>query len=210
MSTATRKLQFEFGRRHNGILMTRDEFDAIDDYDENYRYELINGVLIVNPMPSVFELDPNEELGHWLRNYAEQHPGILNKTVFEVYINTAIGRRRADRVIWTGFEEGPDPENDVPTIVVEFVSRRKRDQVRDYIDKRDEYLAIGVAEYWVINRFQGTMTIFRRTADGVEEHVVADREVYKTALLPGFELPLGKLLAVCDTWKKTTKKISKQ
>jgi len=185
--------------------MTPEEFDAIDDYDENYRYELINGVLIVNPMPSVFERGPNEELGHWLRSYWELHPGILDNTVFEQYINTAIGRRRADRAIWAGLGRLPDSEVDVPTIVIEFVSRRKRDQMRDYIDKRDEYLAIGVAEYWVIDRFKGTMTIFRRAADGVEEQTISDREVYKTALLPGFELPLGKLLAVCDTWKKTKK-----
>jgi Uma2 family endonuclease len=205
MSTATRKLQFEFGRRHNGILMTPEEFDAIDDYDENYRYELINGVLIVNPMPSVFERDPNEELGYWLRYYHDQHPGSLDKTVFEEYINTAVGRRRADRVIWAGLGRGPDPENDVPTIVVEFVSRRKRDQMRDYIDKRDEYLEIGVTEYWVIDRFKVTLTVFRRATEGIEEQIISDREVYKTSLLPGFELPLGKLLAVCDTWKKKTK-----
>ena len=205
MRAASKRLRFEIGRRHNGILMTLEEFDAIEDYDDNYRYELINGVLIVNPMPSVFERDPNEELGHWLRHYQDQHPGILDKTVFEEYINTAVGRRRADRVIWAGLGRGPDPEDDVPTIVVEFVSRRKRDQMRDYIDKRDEYLEIGVAEYWVIDRFKGTLTIFRRGVDGFEEHSVSDREVYKPSLLPGFELPVGKLLAVCDTWKKKTK-----
>jgi Uma2 family endonuclease len=185
--------------------MTPEEFDAIEDYDENYRYELINGVLIVNPMPSVFERDPNEELGHWLRNYQEQHPDYLDKTIFEQYINTAIGRRRADRAIWAGLKRAPDPELDVPTIVVEFVSRRKRDQERDYIDKRGEYMAIGVAEYWVIDRFKGTLTVFRRGDDGIDGHVFSDREVYKPSLLPGFELPLGKLLAICDSWKKTTK-----
>src|SRR5579872_1304667 len=95
-ATSKRRLHFEIGRRHNGILMTPEEFDAIDDYDDNYRYELINGVLIVNPMPSVFERDPNEELGYWLRRYSDQHPGHLNKTIFEEYINTAVGRRRAD------------------------------------------------------------------------------------------------------------------
>ena len=205
MSTAIRKLQYGIGRGHNGILMTPEEFDAIDDYDDNYRYELINGVLIVNPMPSVFERDPNEELGHWLRSYSDQHPGHLNKTIFEEYIKTAFGRRKADRVIWAGLGRGPDPEFDVPTIVVEFVSRRKRDQLRDYVDKRGEYLAIGVAEYWVINRFNGTLTVFRRSADGFDEQTVSNREVYKTALLPGFELPLAKLLAVGDSWKKTPK-----
>jgi Uma2 family endonuclease len=209
-ATSKRRLHFEIGRRHNGILMTPEEFDAIDDYDDNYRYELINGVLVVNPMPSVFERDPNEELGYWLRYYSDQHPGVLNKTVFEEYINTRVGRRRADRVIWAGLEENPDPEEDVPTIVVEFVSRRKRDQIRDYIDKRDEYLEIGVAEYWIVNRFQGTMTVFRRAGGGIEEHVVSNQDIYTTALLPGFELPLGKLLALCDSWPKKKTKAKKK
>src|SRR5262249_52697151 len=57
-----------------GTLMTPEEFDAVEDYDENYRYELINGVLIVAPIASGEETGPNEELGRWLRNYREQHP----------------------------------------------------------------------------------------------------------------------------------------
>src|SRR5258707_5987624 len=100
MSTATRKLRYAIGRRHNGILMTPEEFDAIDDYDENFSYELINGVLIVNPMPSRFERDPNEELGYWLRLYQDLTPGIIDKTVFEEYISTANCRLRADLVAW--------------------------------------------------------------------------------------------------------------
>jgi hypothetical protein len=34
-----------------------------------------------------------------------------------------------------------------------FVSRRKRDQIRDYEVKRDEYIKIHVKEYWLIDRF---------------------------------------------------------
>ena len=34
-----------------GIFLTPDEFDAIEDVDRNYRYELINGRLIVSPPP---------------------------------------------------------------------------------------------------------------------------------------------------------------
>jgi len=208
MRTLTRKSHVVIGRQHNGVLMTPEEFDAIEDYDERYCYELINRVLVVNPVPSYIERDLNDELGHWLRNYQQRNPGFLDKTVYGQYVTTAVSRRRADRVIWAGLGRGPDPDSDLPAIVVEFVSRRRRDELQDYIDKRDEYLAIGVSEYWIINRFKGTLTVFRRGGDGVEERTVSDREVYKTPLLPGFELPLGKLLAVCDTWKKTTKKKS--
>jgi hypothetical protein len=33
------------------------------------------------------------------------------------------------------------------------------------------------------------------------ERVVAERDVYTTPLLPGFELPLARLSAAADDWK---------
>jgi Uma2 family endonuclease len=202
MSTVTRTKRPAIGRKDNGLVMTPDEFDAIDDYDENFSYELINGVLVVNPMPSQFERDPNEELGHWLRLYQEQTPGIIDKTVFEEYIRTATCRRRADRVVWIGLGRAVYPEQDVPAIVIEFVSKRRRDQLRDYVEKRKEYLTLGVIEYWVIDRFRRTLTAFRRNSATNEEVVISDAEIYRTPLLPGFELSLAKLLKVCDDWHR--------
>ena len=137
MSTVTISKPLVIGPDDNGILLTTEEFDAITEYDDNYRYELINGVLIVNPIPGLAERDPNEELGYLLRRYQEQHPGVLDKTVFEQYVLTKNSRRRADRVIWAGLGRVPNPKNDVPTIVVEFVSRSRRDRRRDYVLKRD-------------------------------------------------------------------------
>ncbi|MSR58976.1 MAG: Uma2 family endonuclease [Planctomycetaceae bacterium] len=202
MSTATTRRQFVISRRHNGIRMSPEEFDSCEDFDELYSYELINGVLIVNAAPSRFETDPNEELGRWIRNFQELNPGIVNKTLYEHYIYTDNSRRRADRLIWVGYGEAFDLDKDLPTIAVEFVSKRRRDQLRDYVDKRDEYLALGIAEYWVINRFDRTLNAFRRSAIGYETQIVGDQETYRPTLIPGFELPLGKLLDVCNDWKK--------
>jgi Uma2 family endonuclease len=39
------------------MLMTPEEFDAVTDYDERFAYELVNGVLVVTPIPSEAELD---------------------------------------------------------------------------------------------------------------------------------------------------------
>ena len=36
-----------------GTHMTPEEFDAVQDCDEAYRYELIHGVLVVTPMASL-------------------------------------------------------------------------------------------------------------------------------------------------------------
>ena len=54
--------------------MTPEEFDAVTAYDERYAYELINGVLVVTPIPSEAESDPNEELGVMLRTHQANHP----------------------------------------------------------------------------------------------------------------------------------------
>lgn len=54
--------------------MTPDEFDAIDNYDDCYRYELIEGVLVVSPMAGLQETHPSELLGHLLWSYQTNHP----------------------------------------------------------------------------------------------------------------------------------------
>jgi Uma2 family endonuclease len=187
-------------KHSNGMLLTPEEFDLVEDVDECYRYELIRGVVVVTPPPSEAEADPNEELGRLLRNYRESHPrgAALDKTLSERYVRTPESRRRADRVIWAGLGRLPDPKCDPPTIAVEFVSRRSRDRRRDYEEKRREYREAGVVEYWIIDRYRRTMTVFRR---GRAKRVVGEDETYGTDLLPGFALPLADLLALADEWK---------
>lgn len=183
----------------NGIVMTPEEFDSVEDWDDLFDYELIRGVVIVNPLPLEGEVDPNEQLGHLLRDYNERHPQgrSLDKTLSERYVQLRDGRRNADRVIWAGLGRRPNPKADVPTIVVEFVSRRRRDYHRDFVVKRTEYLALGVKEYWVIDRFRGEMSIFRP----YDERKIGRGETYRTDLLPGFVLPLEALLTIADEWR---------
>jgi len=189
----------------NGMLMTPEEFDAVTDCDDLYVYELIHGVLIVSPPPGESERDPNEELGHLLRLYRGTHAqgAVLDKTLSEQYIVLPDSRRRADRTIWVGLGRVPNPQTDVPAIIVAFVSKRKRDRIRDYEEKKREYRAIGVLEYWIIDRFERTMTVFKNSPDGPSEVVVKAEEVYRTPLLQGFELPLAQLLKVANDWAGT-------
>jgi len=183
-----------------GTLMSPEEFDEAEDVDENFRYELIHGVLVVAPPPLEEERGPNEELGFLLRLYRMQHPqgSALDDTLSEQYVRTSANRRRADRVIWAGLGRAPNPKKDIPAIVAEFVSEGKRNRRRDYAEKRAEYLASGVQEYWIIDRFDRTMTACR--CDGPDV-VIPHDGTYRTPLLPGFELPLARLLAVADRWR---------
>src|SRR4051812_23463680 len=143
------------GPRAAGRLMTSGEFDATPDsaWDGRYRYELINGVLVVTPPVGDAEADPNDDLGHLLRVYQEHPPpgAALDATMPERTVPTTANRRRCDRAVWAGLGRLPDTATDVPAVVVEFVSAARRDAVRDYETKRDEYLAAGVREYWVVD-----------------------------------------------------------
>jgi Uma2 family endonuclease len=136
-----------------------------------------------------------------LRSYRDHHPKgkTLDATLAERIVETGDNRRRADRLIWAGLGRVPR-RREVPTIIAEFVSRRKRDRVRDYETKRDEFQAINVKEYWVIDRFQRIMTVFTLRAGKVQRRVIREHQVYKTSLLPGFELPLDQLFAQADRW----------
>jgi Uma2 family endonuclease len=196
-------LRPHIGPASAGIALTPEEFDALrwEDCDDRYRYELINGVLVVSPLVADAEADPNDELGHLLRTYGESKNGHhLDKTLPERDVRGEKNRRRCDRAIWAGLGRLPDTRKDIPTIVVEFVSESKRDAIRDYEHKRDEYLEAGVVEYWVIDRFQRTMTVFTRGSFGPSQQIINERQTYRTPLLPAFELPLTKLLAQADNW----------
>ena len=191
------------GPRSAGMLMTPQEFDAIppERCTRGFRYELINGVLVVSPYPGNGEISPNEELGYMLRLYRDDpaHGTALDETLPEQTVYSQ-NRRRCDRAIWVGLGRTPDPEKDIPAIVVEFVSASRRDRRRDYEVKLGEYMAHGVREYWIVDRFRRTLSVYRNTPTGSVERIVTEAEDYRTDLLPGFSLPLARLLAKADQW----------
>jgi Uma2 family endonuclease len=205
MSSAETEAPVVLGPELAGTLMTPEEFDAVEEADENYVYELINGVLVVSPPPLEGERGPNEELGYLLLFYREHHRqgSSLDATLPEHLIRTRSSRRRADRVIWAGLQRQPHPRRDKPTIAVEFVSKGKRNRKRDYLEKKKEFLAAGIVEYWVIDRFRRLMTVYRK---GKPELVVAENKTYSTSLLPGFVLPLARLLEIADRWDHSSER----
>lgn len=204
MSIAERFALHRLGPDDNGIRMTPEEFDAIDDWDRDYLFELVQGVLIVTPSPGVDERKPNDVLGHWILTYQESHPSgsCVDDTLPEQYLATSYGRRRADRVIWIGLGRDPNINKDIPQIAIEFVSEQRRDWHRDYCTKRDEYREIGVAEYWVIDRHDRSLTVFGPEGD----QRLLEGDVLRTSLMPGFELSEDKLMATIDRYRSQIRK----
>lgn len=179
-----------------GLRMSPREFDAIEEFEEGYRFELVDGVVVVSPVPGDGQADPVDILGYLLNTYRFTHPegSALSKTASERYVRVEDGRRLADRLVWVGFGRRPVSRYDTPTIAIEFVSAGKRNWTRDYETKRDEYAAAGVKEYWIFDRFARTMTIYTASDSGIDTAVLQEDETYRTELLPGFELPVKRIL----------------
>ena len=196
--------RLRLGPRSAGLLLIPAEFDRATGV-RGWRYELINGVLVVSPIPSRQERHPNEMLGYWLRQYQESRPHgtSLDLTLPEEELETRQGqdRRRVDRAIWVGLGRDPE-EGEVPTIAVEFVSSGKINQERDYIVKRAEYREVGVRQYWVIDRFKRTLTCSDFGGEKDQEQVFKEGQAFETPPLPGFVLDLKRLLSFADRWAK--------
>ncbi len=199
-SKPVKSRRLRLGPRSAGMLLSPAEFDRARGVP-GWRYELINGVLVVSPTPSRKERHPNEELGYWLRQYQVSHPrgSALDLSLHEEEIETGENRRRLDRAIWCGLCRDPR-SGEIPTIAVEFVSAGKVDQLRDYVVKRDEYRAVGIREYWVIDRFRRTLTVYVFGGPEDEEHLIPEGQTYESPLLPGFVLDVKALLAFADRW----------
>lgn len=203
MATAALATRLQLGPRSAGNLLTPEEFDEAD-FEEGWRYELINGVLVVSPSPMKQERDPNEEFGYSLRRHQDDYPrgAALNATLSEEAIRSTPNRRRSDRVIWAGLGRLPIAD-DPPTIIVESVSKGRASRKRDYETKRAEYGAIGTRDYLIVDRFARTMTVVDYGAAGAEPRVLKEVDVYRTPLLPGFEMPIARLFALADRWPET-------
>ena len=193
--------RYEVGGHSNGLSMTPAEFDALEyeECDPGFRYELIRGVLIVSPIPNGPHEAIIDEIGRLVGNYRNEHPdgGRCDGTLPSRYVATFTGRRIADRLIWCGLGRGVNEAEDTPTIAVEVVSERTRDRARDYLEKRAEYRDAGIAEYWIVDRFERTVTVAE--VDG-RERVVGERDPLTSPRLPGFSVIPHDLFREAERW----------
>lgn len=81
----------------------------------------------------------------------------------------------------------------VPDLAIEVVSPGS--EHRDYVEKREEYLAFGVREYWIVDAEKEEVLVLQRVGGRWHEKVLKPPEVYKPVLLPGFELNCEAIFA---------------
>ncbi len=78
---------------------------------------------------------------------------------------------------------------DLPTIAIELVSEARRDHLRDYEEKRREYMKLGIGEYWIIDRFRRIMSVIRDRPKGPQVRIIHEQEIFR-ALAPRLRIDL--------------------
>jgi Uma2 family endonuclease len=144
--------------------MTLDEWGALD---EDTPGELVHGVLTEEEMPSVV----HEAAVYWLLLLLGPYYRGRGGLAFGSGIKLAVrpdGGRLADVVC---FRAGAALERRgvvrvAPEIVVEVVSPSPSDERRDRIEKPDDYAALGVKYYWLVDPELRSFEIWELGVDG--------------------------------------------
>jgi Uma2 family endonuclease len=154
------------------------------------RNELIDGEVIVSPSPKFWHQEILGRVVLALRNWAADRPAV---TVAQAPLDVRFGPNRIlqpDAMVFLARidrnQEGPIDR--VPEICIEVLSSNR---AYDRLTKRFVYAEAGVSEYWMAD--PGGV-IERRSGPGLSSSELVDDRL-SSALLPGFELNVGKLFA---------------
>jgi Uma2 family endonuclease len=78
-----------------------------------------------------------------------------------------------------------------PSLAAEVVSRGSIE--RDYVTKREEYLAFGLDEYWIVDPLERKVTVLTRQGDIWAEAVFRGEQTIVSLVLPGFATTVAEL-----------------
>jgi Uma2 family endonuclease len=191
----------KLGPADHGRVMTYDEFMA-GDYQEGYKYELIDGRLYVSPQANL----PENRVETWLllklALYAISHPEVINYVTPKgrVFVpnRPAETTPEPDLTAYRDFPlDRPIPEvrwEDVsPVLVVEVLSAEDPD--KDLQRNVDLYFQVpSIKEYWVLDARDDPehpmLRVHRRHGKKWRIRDLAGGDTYTTNLLPGLELVL--------------------
>jgi len=184
-------------------MMPLDEFMRSRESD-GYKYELIDGVLCVSPIPDPIHDYWTTRVRDALQDYAAEYPQFLNYIPHQCEI-VIPGRRGPTRPIpdVAGYRAFPDDlprrwDAVCPWVVVEVISARRPH--KDAVRNRHLYaLAEGVREYWIIDpkmddKSAEVIALSRSSGRaGWRERRIPFGRTYATRNLPKFRLNLKEL-----------------
>jgi len=182
------------GPADHGRAMTLEEFRHAEELD-GYNYELARGVLEVSEVPD----DPHGvvvcNLYRAVARFDANYPEIVLRygggSEFRFWLPHLISGRHPDLAVvlrgapkdWRGRR--------LPALAAEVVSPSSIK--RDYELKREEYLAYGLLEYWIVDPLKRIVTVLTRHGDAWSEAVVRGDQLIVSLVLPGFATTVAEL-----------------
>ncbi|MBI2901061.1 MAG: Uma2 family endonuclease [Planctomycetes bacterium] len=178
--------------------MTLEEF-AQADGQSGHVYELAGGEVVVVEIPGLPHGLVVDALQRQVQAYRVAHPGLVyyvaSGSDCALRLPAMQSERHPDLSLY--LTPPPDPIDPwdawVPDIAIEVVSAGQ--ERRDYEEKRREYLAAGVREYWIVDPAARSVLVLDRRGDEWAERRLGAADRYRTGRLPGFELDVAALFA---------------
>lgn len=187
--------------QYRGLRMTADEFQQMAD--DGYRYELVDGVVIVTSSPTPRHQAILGEITFQISLYLRDHPAGKVLLGIDVRLGEGIGGGdlvyRPD-VIFICKERLPQMREKIvgaPELVVEVASSGSLRY--DSETKKHDYERFGVLEYWLIDPQRETMT-FYRLEEGRFVEVAIEGNTFASQAVPGFALDLARVRETFRSW----------
>jgi Uma2 family endonuclease len=178
-------------------LLTVADLEALPD-DDN-KYELIGGELLVSRSPHYNHQLIQVNIVGALYNYLSKHP--IGKVIPETgVIFSEFDAAIPDLVFVTNetFKEIASSDDGkfygAPDIAIEILSPGKENARRDRVLKLNAYSKFGVKEYWIVDMTMLIVEIYRSSDNALQ---LAERlrleDTITSSLLPGFELKVSEI-----------------
>ena len=130
-----------------------------------------------------------------ISRYRREHPGVIHRygggSEFRFWLPGMVSGRNPDLGVvlrgaprdWRG--------RPVAALAAEVVSEGSIE--RDYQTKREEYLAYGLLEYWIVDPLKRQVMVLTRRGDTWSEAVCRDQQTIVSLVLPGFATTVAQL-----------------
>jgi Uma2 family endonuclease len=177
---------------------------SVEDYlalDTGLLVEYAEGLIRVLPMPSILHQLIVKFLFRNLDDFVTQH-SLGEVLLAPLPVLLTPDKYREPDIVFVrpehikslkGFPEGAD-------LVVEVVSEGRENRERDYTEKRREYAAAGIVEYWIVDPQERQVTVLSLSGDEYREHgVFSAGDTATSLLLAGFEVAVRDLMAKCES-----------
>lgn len=166
-------------------LVTEAEFLALGETTE--RMELIDGELILGPLPTPRHQLVVQRFSRALGAWADAHPPAF------VGLSPLDVRIAPDRIVQPdvflvlgGIADLDETIVAVPELIIEVMSSNRG---HDRVTKRFIYAQAGVAEYWIVDPLARRVEVCRGL-DAIDEHA----DVIRSSVAPGLEVSVDAML----------------